>query len=460
VVLMALVAIVAALAARSAGGAAAAASDSRHAESSAGLTYAADVVIVPSTVVQAQLVGIAPGGVFEFKRAAGPLAQLAPGKVMVLQGSAAELVTSVSSRNGRLIVATRDPTLGQVVRSGTIAIDVAPDFTKAFTAPINVPDEAGAAARATSPSFTAAGYPYVAGAHVADAGSLAIQGGSKGWGYSLSGSVKGPHQLDLKGTICLGYQGADDCGNGPGQAVGLQIGFTGTLDLDKLSAKVQIADGAVKKLSAALDGLGSQFQMNYTFSRGEGPVQVTFPPLHVPYGIDIPIPNPYLPLFFRVQLGALLQVLSKPAKHTVSHGAMTGQLQGDAAVGDSGGRAGPGSAGGTTGSGEVDPGKQGLGISLAPLGITVTLEGKFGLAVGVSVANLMFFTDHAQTIGQQQSSAIAGGFCSSYIGVLEKGVGLGAEIGGGLFGAQLQKRWVILSKQYKFTEPGCRPISS
>lgn len=459
-VVIALTGMSAAALARPFGGFPAAADRAPTATASAALTYAPDTVVIPRAVVSAQLIGIAPGGVFKFRRAVGPLARLSAGKVMVLQGSAAGIVTSVQTRNHQLIVTTRDATLGQVVQSGTLAINVAPDFTKAFTAPINVPIAGAAAARVAAPVFSAPGFPYVPGARTADAGSLAIQGGSGPWGYSISGSVKGPHQLDLSGTICLGYQGADDCGNGPSKAVAVAIGFSGTLDLSKLSGEVRVAHGTVEQLSAAFGGLTSQFKMNYTFSRGAGDVQAKFPPVHLPFGIDIPIPNPYLPLFARVQLGALLQVLSKPAKNTVSHGAMSGQIAGNATAGDSGGKAAPGSAGGDRATGEVDAGDHGLGISLAPLGIDVTLQAKVGIALGVSVANLMGFTDFTQTIGQEQSSAIAGAFCSSYIGVLDWGVGLGAELGGGILGAQLQKRWSLVTKNYYFTEPGCRQISS
>jgi hypothetical protein len=460
VVMVALTAMPEAAFGRPSGGIAESASKARTAAAAGALAYTSNTVVIPRAVVRAQLIGIAPGGVFKFKQAAGPVARLKPGKVMLLQGSAAGIVTAVQTQNHHLIVRTRNATLGQVVRSGTIAINVAPDFTKAFIAPINFPNNGASAARASAPVFSRPSVPYVPAARGADAGSLAIQGGSGPWGYSISGSVKGPHQLDLSGTICLGYQGADDCGNGPSTAVAVAIGFTGTLDLDKLTGDVKVAHGSVEKLSAAFGGLRSQFKMNYTFSRGEGDVQAKFPPVHLPVGIDIPIPNPYVPLFARVQLGALLQVLSKPAKNTVSHGAMSGQIQGDATATDSGGKAGPGSAGGDNVSGEVDAGNQGLGISLAPLGIDVTLQAKVGIALGVSVANLMGFTDFTQTIGQEQSSAIAGGFCSSYIGVLDWGVGLGAELGGGILGAQLQKRWSLVKKNYFFTEPGCKPISS
>lgn len=421
------------------------------------ITYAANTVVIPRSVVSAQLIGIASGGVYKFKHAAGPLAQLKPGKVMVLQGSAAGVVTSVQTADQRLIVHTKDPTVGQVIKSGTIKFDFAPDFHKAFAAPINA--AGGGASTATVPrlAFRAPGYPYVPTARTAAAGTLAIQGGQKAWGYSISGTVSGPGKIDLNGQVCLGYNGTE-CGNGPASAAAIEIGFSGTIDLNKISGDVRLEDGAVKRITAAFKGIKSQLKMNYTFSRGEGGVQAKFPPLHVPIGWDIPIPGQPVPLFVRVQFGALLQVLTKPAKNTVSHGAMTDTYQGSATAADAGGKA-DNSGSGTNVSGEVNPGKQGTGISLANLGIDATFQEKLGLGLGVSVANLMGFTDFTTTIGQEQASAIAGGFCSSYIGVLDWGVGLGAELGPSILGIQAQIRKSLVQKTYHHTEPGCRPIS-
>ena len=113
-----------------------------------GITYAANTVVIPRSVVSAQLIAIAPGGVYKFKAAAGPLAQLKPGRVMVLEGSAAGVVTSVQTANHQLIVHTRDATVGQVIKSGTVKFDFAPDFHKAFAAPINVAEDGAATASA------------------------------------------------------------------------------------------------------------------------------------------------------------------------------------------------------------------------------------------------------------------------------------------------------------------------
>jgi hypothetical protein len=422
-----------------------------------GITYAANAVVIPRSVVSAQLIGIAPGGVYKFKHAAGPLAQLKPGKVMVLEGSAAGVVTSVQTANHRLIVHTKDATVGQVIKSGTIKFDFAPDFHKAFAAPINVSDVGGSAAAVHPSAFRAPGYPYVPTARTTASGSLAIQGGQKAWGYSISGTVSGPGKIDLSGQVCLGYNG-NECGNGPARAVAIEIGFSGTIDLNRISGDLRLENGAVNQVKAAFKSIKSQLKMNYTFSRGEDGVQAKFPPLHVPIGWDIPIPGQPVPLFVRVQFGALLQVLTKPAKNTVSHGAMSDTYQGSATAADSGGKAGNSGSGDSV-SGEVNPGNKGLGISLANLGIDATFQEKAGLALGVSVANLMGFTDFTTTIGQEQASAIAGGFCSSYIGVLDWGVGLGAELGPSILGLQTQIRKSLIQKNYYYTEPGCKPIS-
>ena len=83
-----------------------------------GLRYAPKTVAIPRAVVKANLIGIAPGGVFKFRRAAGPLGRLKVGSVMLLQGSAAGIVTALHAKHGQLIVKTRDAPLAAIVKSG------------------------------------------------------------------------------------------------------------------------------------------------------------------------------------------------------------------------------------------------------------------------------------------------------------------------------------------------------
>jgi hypothetical protein len=424
------------------------------------VTYTPNTVVVPRNVVSANLVGIGPGGTFKFKRAAGALAQLKVGSVMLLEGSAAGIVTSLRTEQGQLIVTTRDAPLAAIVSSGSISFSATPDVSQAFVAPI---DQAGATTAAASvrlPRLVSPGFPYVAGplVHAASGPTLSLQGGTGGpFGYSITAEPTGPSSLHLSGTICYGH--GDICANGPASGISLEVSLDGTIDVSKVSGEIDLAHSTIDRLRAAFEGLKSNFKVTYTFSRGEGATgALTFPAFHIPLGIDIPIPGTF-PLFVRVQLGLLLQVLSKPGKNTVSHGAMDGQVAGSESISDAGG--GPSASGaGASGSGSVSAGTAELGISLAPLGLVIATQTKVGIAVGVTVANVLAYTDLVGSIGQEQASAIGGGFCSSYIGVLTWGAGIEAQLGGGALGIATGKKWELKNWNFYFTEPGCKKISA
>jgi hypothetical protein len=425
-----------------------------------GITYTPNTVVIPRSVVAANLIGIASGGTFKFKHAAGPLAQLKVGSVMLLEGSSAGIVTSLTTQHGRLTVVTRDAPLAAFVSSGSISFSGAPDVSQAFVAPI---DQAGSTTATNSvrlPGLISPAFPYVAGPRTRSISgpAVSLQGGTGGpFGYSITAEPTGPSSLHLSGTICYGH--GDICANGPASGIALEASFDGTIDLTKISGEVDLAHGTIDKLRAAFDGIKSNFKVSYTFSRGEGDAGgLTFPAFHIPLGIDIPIPGT-IPLFARIQLGLLLQVLSKPAKNTVSHGAMDGQLAGSESISDSGGSVSASGAG-ASGSGSVSAGTGGLGISLAPLGLVIATQVKAGLAVGVTVANVLAYTDLIGSIGQEQASAIGGGFCSSYIGVLTWGAGVEAQLGGGALGIAAGKKWDLKTWNFFFTEPGCKKISA
>jgi hypothetical protein len=143
------------------------------------ITYTSKTVVIPRSVVRANLIGIAPGGIFKFKHAAGPLAKLKVGSVMLLRGSSAGIVTKVQRRGGKLLVTTKDAQPGDVIKSGTIAFASTPDVSKAFVAPINQPNGSADVVSVT-PRFATPDYPFLDGgaAHAASGPALTIQGGS------------------------------------------------------------------------------------------------------------------------------------------------------------------------------------------------------------------------------------------------------------------------------------------
>ncbi len=427
-----------------------------HARADGGLVFAAGAVVVPRAVVSAQLVNPKSGAsTYTFKHDVDQLAELKPGNVMVLEGTAAGVVTGIRHSGSQLIVTTKAATLGQVIKSGSIRFSVTPNFSQAFTAPIDAGASASSDIRAR---------PALDGRGVLPAGTsggLSMQGNFGPFGYSLGGTVAGPGKLALSGQVCAGYTGSE-CANGPTTNPAWEIGVSGDLDLAKINGAVQVAGGGVSSVTAAFKEVKSELSMNYTFSRGDGGGGSfpKWPPFKIPFGWDIPIPNPYVPLFVRIQFAALVQVLTRPAKNTVTHGGLETTYAGNASTGETDGGAVSDSGGGDNVSGSVNPGKGGTGISLANLGIDLTFQEKAGIALGFSGANVMAFTDFTSTIGQEQASAIAGGFCSSYLGVSDWGVGLGAELGSSYFGVSGFIRKSLVQKTYNFTEPGCTPISS
>jgi hypothetical protein len=425
-----------------------------HAAAGRGITYADNTVVIPASVVKSQLVSI-DEGVYTFRSASGPLAQLKTGKVMVLQGSASGVITSATTQGGKLVVHATDPTIGQVLKSGTLTYDFTPDWHTAVSAPFDVPGDNSDAQPAVLMDDGAPTLPF---ARVAAAAThaLSLQGSVKGWGYSITGTPAGPGKVAISGQLCLGYDGSE-CGNGPSQATAVEFSFTGMLDLDKIRGDLTVNNGVVQAAKTVFQDVKSSVKMDYTFSNGHADPTAKLPALHIPIGWDIPIPGQPVPLFVRVQFAALLQVLTKPAKNTVTHGELETTYSGTATA--AGGK-GNGAAGGTgdKASGSVNGGKKGLGISLNNLGIDLTLQERAGLAFGLPIANLMGFTDFTSTIGQEQKAAIAGGFCSSYIGVSDWGVGVAGEVGGGILGAHAEIRKSLVQKQYYFTEPGCTKI--
>jgi hypothetical protein len=242
--------------------------------------YTPNTVVIPRNVVTANLIGISPGGTFKFKRAAGPLAQLKVGSVMLLEGAAAGTVTALQTEQGELIVTTRDAPLAAIVSSGSISFSGTPDVSQAFVAPIDQAGATTAAASVRGPGLVSPAFPYVAGrrVHAASGPTLSLQGGTGGpFGYSVTAEPTGLSSLHLSGTICYGH--GDICANGPASGISLEASFDGTIDVSKISGEIDLAHGAIDKLRAAFEGIKSNFKVSYTFSRGEGATgALTFPP--------------------------------------------------------------------------------------------------------------------------------------------------------------------------------------
>jgi hypothetical protein len=202
------------------------------ASSETGVRFTSKTVAIPSATVRRYLIGVSKTGVFRFRRAAGPLARLKPGKVMFLKGSDALVVTRISHSGRQLLVSTKPASLTQLIKSGKIKFSGKPNFDHAFAAPIIV-----TSGKAVAPAFMRPAYPYVgiapAGSARAPSLTISVQGSSGAFGYSLS-FTPDVNKLDVSGVIC--FQWGSICSNGPSNGLSLEVNISGYIDVGKDAA--------------------------------------------------------------------------------------------------------------------------------------------------------------------------------------------------------------------------------
>jgi hypothetical protein len=444
-----------------AGGATGAASQAALIKSSeTGVRFTSKTVTISRSTVRKNLIGIAADGTFKFKRAAGALAKLKSGKVMLLQGSDAVLVKSVSHSRGKLLVHTKPAQLTEVISSGKISFAGAPDFRKAILSKVAVP-----ASTASSAAFAAPAYPYVGGAPApnrasAAAGpSFAAQGSSGLFGYSLTFTPSSPTRLDVSGTIC--FISGSVCGNGPSNGLSAEINLSGYVDVGEASGGITVNGGSVSNSSISIKSLAAKAHITYTVARGEGSAENGDPPVfRVPIGIDYTIPGT-IPIYLKLQTAVLLK-LGVSSKNAVIHGGVDVNTTGSDTVSQQGSTV-TGSESGDSVSGEVlDQSDGGVppSISLAPSGVVVAVQfPKLGVGLGITSANGIAYVDLVSAVGQTVGGAIAGMLCSSYDVNITAGAGLEAQIGlGGLGLSVATPKKTLYEKMFQTHDPGCPQV--
>jgi hypothetical protein len=71
--------------------------------------FAPNVITISAALAKRELIGVSARGVFKFRRAAGLLTALRPGKVMLIKSRDAVEVTGISHSHGQLVVCGRRP---------------------------------------------------------------------------------------------------------------------------------------------------------------------------------------------------------------------------------------------------------------------------------------------------------------------------------------------------------------
>lgn len=425
------------------------------ARASTSIVLTKNTVTVSRATVKKNLVGVArDGSTFKFKRAAGALAKLRAGKVMLLQGSDAAVVTKVRRSGGRLLVTTKPAKITDVVQSGRLVSSGPPDFKKAFLAPT----AAATASAAGATEFERPGFPYVGRpepvlrARAADGTSFSAQGSAGPFGYSLTFTPVSNTRMNIAGVLC--FQWGSICSNGPSNGVSAEVNVDGYIDAGQQDIGINIDGGRVTGTSIAIKHLNARAKMTYTIARGQGDAGQSPPVFRVPLGVDYAVPVYGIPMYFKLQTALLLK-LGVSSKNAVIRGGADVSTTGSSTIaqGDAGGS--------TTGSDNqadvqvldsTNGGTKGS-ISLAPSGTVVAVQfPKIGAGLGVRALNGIGYIDLVTSVGQTTGSAIAGMFCSSYDLFFTVGAGLEAQLGP--FGVASPKK-TLFEKSTKTAEPGC-----
>lgn len=426
-----------------------------------GIHFTSKTIMIDRTTVRKNLMGISADGIFKFKSAAGALAKLKPGKVMLLQGSDALLVSSVTHSNGKLLVHTKPANLTDVISSGHITFSGAPDFRKAMLGRITVPPKS----RRASAGFAPPAYPYVGsspaslGAGAASGPSFSAQGSSGLFGYSLTFTPSSSTRLDVSGTIC--FISGSVCGNGPSNGLSAEINLSGYVDAGDASGGISVNGGDVTNSSISMKALAAHVHIAYTVSRGDGSAANGDPPVfRVPLGIDYTIPGE-IPIYLKLQTAVLLK-LGVSSKNAVIHGGVVVNTTGSDSIVQNGSHVSGSETGDSIHGMVLDQSDGGVppSISAAPSGVLVAVQfPKLGVGLGFTSANGIAYVDAVSVVGQTTGAAVAGMVCSSYDVDITIGAGLEAQIGLGKFGLSLASPRRVLypkpPKIFKTHDPGC-----
>ena len=169
-----------------------------HATSSASVTFTPNTVVVSPSQVSSSLRSVSSdGSTYTFSNSSGKLGELAKGKVMLLEGFDAAVVTGVQHAGSSLVVSTAPAELSDIVQSGSIHVDAPPDYSDAFGTATN-DDSAGTSDSTAAWSPSVGGGPVEIARAVPDAPrlvllALALQGASK-WCPTASRSRLAVHR--------------------------------------------------------------------------------------------------------------------------------------------------------------------------------------------------------------------------------------------------------------------------
>jgi hypothetical protein len=370
-----------------------------------------DVTLTPKTIVltpaevSSSLSSVSAGTTFTFSNDNGPLAQVVPGKVLLLEGQDAIVVKTVKHDGAKLIVGAAPASLTDVVQSGNISVKGAPDIAAAVGVPLD-PAQFGNKQPSYGLEAPAAN----------DSNTFAYQGTLGGFTYKL-GFTKKADGLHATGDFCyqlVASSSGSTCGNG----LSANITLDGTFTWADEDVNVGVGGGAVHSGSFSISNMSSEIDLNYAVLRNDEPKVGADPPvIKIPFAFEAPLCGTPLgcaglPLYSKFEL-ALLVKLGISAKNSTIQGGVKLTIGGSGSV--SGSKLGSVSGSVTGGSAK---GAFTLGSALTPgaSGVVVALQNKFGVGLGVTGINALYYISAITSIGETTGSLVAGESCKAFVG--------------------------------------------
>jgi hypothetical protein len=455
-----------------------------HATSSASVTFTPNtVVITPSQVTSSLRSVSADGSTYTFSNSSGKLGELARGKVMLLEGFDAAVVTGVQHSGSSLVVTTSPAELSDIVQSGSIHVDAPPDYSDAFGTDTS-DASAGSSDSTAAWSPTAGGGPVVlnaAGAGVtahseavldsprlgASVRPEAVPDGFTGHGWQYTGHdptgkftysislVASAAGLQAYGGFCYSSDGSGNVSGTCGGPLSLSGQLNGTVSWSNAVSVLDVAKGQPPKGNFSLSGLTFKLHVTYTALRKDGTqIGAKLPPFNLPFSFEMPVcPPPAfcggVPLYTKNELSLLL-TLGISSKDAVIQGGFTMLVSGPGSVVDqSGFKVLAGSSSSFHLSGKFDPGTS---VTLGASAVEVALQDKVSLGLGIKWLNAMFYIALIAAIGQVTGSEVASEFCQNFYATFTiKG---GAEVQLWIFKVPLVAV-TLWTKSEKMTQAPC-----
>jgi hypothetical protein len=378
------------------------------------VTYTSNTVVVPSSIVAQQLSNIsADGNTFTFRSAAGPLASLAAGKVMLLQGKAVAVVTGVSRSGGALVVTTHQPTITDFIKSGTIHIKEPVTFAGATLAPEQEapPEVTFKTTRLPAMGDSAVSLlrakkaAHLAGSYIGSLGPIAydatLSPASGRYDFDITYKF---NKNDLEGTI---------------EAQGYVDSFDADLAVD-------VANDRVASSEFLATPFTGHVKVTWTLGRGAtSHYTIKVPVFTLPFSLRWPFIFGGLPFFVKVTFQTTM---------TAAISAKNGIIQGGAELNYNGSGGGFTTGGALTTKGAMQMADEFLSsagtLTLATSGAVLGFNApKITFGIGLpTMLNGTAYLDVISALGQTTGSAVAGQSCSKYNFDFAVKAGVGAEL--------------------------------